>query len=75
MDPLLETACQGLGAGERGAILLAKSLAADLVLLDESKARRIARAAGLAIMGCLVVWECLRRAPAGASFRIFAKRT
>lgn len=57
VDPLLETACQGLGAGERGAILLAKSLAADLVLLDESKARRIARAAGLAIMGCLGVLE------------------
>ena len=54
-DPLLEAACQGLGAGERGAILLAKSLPADLVLLDESKARRIARAAGLAIVGCLGV--------------------
>ena len=56
-DPLLEAACQGLGAGERGAILLAKSLPADLVLLDESKARRIARAAGLAIVGCLGVLE------------------
>ena len=56
-DPLLEAACQGLGAGERGAILLAKSLPADLVLLDESKARRIAREAGLAIMGCLGVLE------------------
>jgi predicted nucleic acid-binding protein len=42
-DPLLEQACQGLGAGERGAILLARSLSADLVLLDEWKARRIAR--------------------------------
>jgi predicted nucleic acid-binding protein len=29
-DPLLEAACEGLGAGERGAILLAKSLPADL---------------------------------------------
>ena len=35
-----ERACQGLGAGERGAILLARSLPADLILLDESKARR-----------------------------------
>jgi len=34
-DPILEQACQGLGAGERGAILLAKALPADLVLLDE----------------------------------------
>ena len=56
-DPLLEAACQGLGAGERGAILLAKSLPADLVLLDESKARRIAREARLAIVGCLGVLE------------------
>jgi predicted nucleic acid-binding protein len=56
-DPLLEQACRGLGAGERGAILLAKSLEADLVLLDEWKARRIAREAGLAITGCLGVME------------------
>jgi predicted nucleic acid-binding protein len=56
-DPLLEAACQGLGAGERGAILLAKSRLADLVLLDESKARRIARETGLAVMGCLGVLE------------------
>jgi predicted nucleic acid-binding protein len=56
-DLLLEHACQGLGAGERGAILLAKSLPADLVLLDERKARRIARDAGLTIIGCLGVLE------------------
>ena len=56
-DPLLERACQGLGAGESGAILLAKNLPADLVLLDEWKARRIAREAGLAITGCLGVLE------------------
>jgi predicted nucleic acid-binding protein len=53
----LELACRGLGAGERGAILLAKSLPADLVLLDEWKARRIAREAGLAITGCLGLLE------------------
>jgi predicted nucleic acid-binding protein len=53
----LEQACQGLGAGERGAILLAKSLSADLLLLDERKARRIAREAGLTITGCLGVLE------------------
>jgi predicted nucleic acid-binding protein len=43
-DPSLAQACQHLGAGERGAILLAKSLPADLILLDEWKARRIALA-------------------------------
>jgi len=42
-DPSLARACQSLGAGERAAILLAKSLQADLVLLDEWKARRVAR--------------------------------
>ena len=40
---------------------LAKSLSADLVLLDEWKARRIAREAGLAIMGCLGVLEAATR--------------
>ena len=56
-DPSLEQACLGLGAGERGSILLAKSLPADLVLLDERKARRVAREAGLSIVGCLGVLE------------------
>ena len=42
--PSLAQVCQGLGAGERAAILLAKSLEADLVLMDEWKARRVARA-------------------------------
>ena len=35
VEPSLERACEGLGASERGAILLAKSLTADLILLDE----------------------------------------
>ena len=57
VDPLLARACQNLGAGERGAILLAKSLQADLILLDEGKARRVAREAGLSVMGCLGILE------------------
>jgi predicted nucleic acid-binding protein len=56
-DLSLERACEGLGAGERSAILLAKSLPADFILLDEWKARRIAREAGLAMTGCLGVLE------------------
>jgi predicted nucleic acid-binding protein len=36
---------------------VAKSLSADLILLDEWKARRIAREAGLAVMGCLGLLE------------------
>ena len=56
-DPSLAQVCRNLGAGERGAILLAKSLQADVVLLDEWKARRIARDAGLSIVGCLGILE------------------
>lgn len=56
-DPTLAEACQSLGAGERAAILLAKSLRADLILLDERKARRIAGDAGLSIVGCLGILE------------------
>ncbi len=56
-DPSLAQACQSLGAGERGATLLAKSLEADLVLLDEWKARRVARDAGLSVVGCLGILE------------------
>jgi predicted nucleic acid-binding protein len=55
--PSMIQACQNLGAGERGAILLAKSLQADLVLLDDSKARRVARDAGLSVVGCLGILE------------------
>jgi predicted nucleic acid-binding protein len=56
-DPSLAQACLKLGAGERGAILPAKSLQADLLLLDEWKARRVARDAGLSVVGCLGILE------------------
>jgi predicted nucleic acid-binding protein len=56
-EPSLTQACEGLGAGERGTIQLAKAIAADLVLLDDAKARRVARQAGLSILGCLGVLE------------------
>jgi predicted nucleic acid-binding protein len=49
--------CQHLGAGERGAILLAASRHANLVLLDEWKARRVAEDAGLSVVGCLGILE------------------
>jgi predicted nucleic acid-binding protein len=57
VQPSLAQACQNLGAGERAAILLAKSLEADLVLLDEWKARRVAQDAGLSVVGCLGILE------------------
>jgi len=56
-DSALERACEGLGGGERGTILLAKTLPADLVLIDEWKARRVAQEAGLSVLGCLGVLE------------------
>ena len=42
----------GLGAGEMGAVFLAKELAADLTLMDEWKGRRLAVEEGLAVAGC-----------------------
>jgi predicted nucleic acid-binding protein len=43
----------GLGAGELSAIPLAKETGADLVPLDESKARRYAAARELPVIGCI----------------------
>ena len=60
-DARLSQLCQSLGAGEQGAILLAKHLGARFVLLDEWKARRIATAAGLSVMGCLGILETAAR--------------
>ena len=68
-DPSLTQACQNLGAGERGAILLAKSLPADIVLLDEWKARRVAREAGLSMVGCLGILEAGARSGLVADLR------
>ena len=56
-DQWLEQACEGLGGGERGSILLAKELPAELLLLDEWKARRVAQKAGLSVVGCPGVLE------------------
>jgi len=60
-DRSLEQACEDLGGGERGSILLAKALPAELVLLDEWKARRVAQKAGLSVVGCLGVLEAAAR--------------
>ena len=49
------TGMEKLQAGERGAILLAESIKADIVLLDERSARRVATDRGLRITGTLGV--------------------
>jgi len=52
----------GLGAGELSAILLARETGADLVLMDEWKARRYAAAQELTVIGCIGILESLFRA-------------
>ena len=44
-----------LQAGERAAILLAESTMADMILLDEKAARRVAATRGLRVTGILGV--------------------
>jgi uncharacterized protein len=51
----------GLAAGEVSTVLLAKELEADLVLIDESKARRYAVSEGLVVTGCIGILEGLYR--------------
>lgn len=52
----------GLGAGEVSAVLLAKQLRADLLLMDERKARRFAQSQGLPVLGCIgLIEEFYRR--------------
>ena len=46
-----------LGLGEASAIALAQRLKADLILLDDKPARRMAREAGLNVTGCIGVLE------------------
>ena len=47
----------GLGIGELSAIRLGMEANADLVLIDEVKARKIATEHGLAILGCVGILE------------------
>lgn len=56
-SPELKAACAGLGAGERSIIHLASALTADLVLIDEGRARRAAKTVGLKIAGSIAVLE------------------
>jgi predicted nucleic acid-binding protein len=47
----------GLGIGELSAIQLGRETRADLVLLDETKARKIALGHGLTVLGCVGILE------------------
>lgn len=57
----LSAALQQLDSGEREAIALAQSIDASLVLLDESRGRRVARELGLAVSGTLGVLDLAAR--------------
>jgi uncharacterized protein len=49
----------GLGSGEMSAIILAKELGANPVLLDDYRARKLAKAEGLEILGSVGLLEIL----------------
>jgi uncharacterized protein len=58
-EPLeaMKVACVGLGRGEQSAIYLASALGADLVLIDEGRARRAVKAIGLVVAGSIAILE------------------
>jgi predicted nucleic acid-binding protein len=51
----------GLGTGEASAIALAREIGADLLLVDERKARLVAKSNGMAVQGCIGILETLHR--------------
>lgn len=55
--PDIANRCGGLGAGEAEAIALAALLQSDLLLVDERKARNVARSIGLAVAGAIGLLE------------------
>lgn len=58
-NPVRNTAgLEKLQVGEQAAILLAESISAELILLDEKSARRIAARRGMRITGTLVLRSC-----------------
>lgn len=62
LDRLANTITRtGLGAGEISAVLLAKELAADLMIMDEWKGRKLAFEEGLTVVGCIGILEELCR--------------
>lgn len=57
-DEMLRLRSQhALGTGELATVRLARALRADLAIIDERAARRLAQADGLAVMGCVGILE------------------
>jgi predicted nucleic acid-binding protein len=57
MDPVFAAASFKLDAGEQEALTLAKQEKADLIILDELRARHVARQQGLKVTGTLGIIE------------------
>ena len=53
----LKKACSGLGPGEKSVIYAASMLNAALVLIDEERARRVAKNVGLPVAGSIAILE------------------
>lgn len=52
----------GLGAGELSTMILAKEIQADLVILDDLAARKLAQKEGFSVQGCVAILEsCYRK--------------
>jgi predicted nucleic acid-binding protein len=47
----------GLGVGELSTMILAKELHADLVILDDLRARKLAQSEGFRVQGCIAILE------------------
>ena len=56
-DLSLAQARFGLGVGELSTLLLAKEVMADLVILDDLGARRLAQREGYKVQGCIAILE------------------
>lgn len=54
----LSTAARlGIGVGELSTIILGRELKADLILMDDMRARRAARQEGLCVLGCVGILQ------------------
>ena len=52
----------GLGVGELSTMILAKEIQADLIILDDLGARKLAQKEGLKVQGCIAILEtCFRK--------------
>ena len=61
VDQAAAQASFGLGAGELSAIILAKELRGDLIILDDLRARKLAQSEGFRVQGRIAILEAAFR--------------